>query len=418
MIVITGAVVVLPDRVVDEGSVLIEGDRITGIETRSIDPPPHAVHIDARGAMLLPGFIDVHVHGVEGVDVLDGPGAVASVAARLPKYGVTAFCPTTVACPPAMLDTMLDELRSLSLPGTMSARVLPAHLESNFINLEYKGAQPAACLRSPVVRHQSSVNSRQSSVNSGDSGDSGDCAFSGGDILRVIERRRDQIGIVTVAPEIEGGLDLVQQLSVAGHRVSIGHSGATYEQAVDAIAAGVTHATHLFNRMSPLLHRAPGVPGAVLQSEAVGAELICDSFHVHPALLRVAIQAKGIGGVLAITDGTAGSGLAVGSRTRLGGRAIIVTERTAELEDGTIAGSVLTMDGAFRVLVGKVGLSVVAAARLCSTTPAERLRLAGMGRLVIGGLADLAILDRDTLRLRSTVLNGQIWRNTAGPAIV
>jgi N-acetylglucosamine-6-phosphate deacetylase len=188
--------------------------------------------------------------------------------------------------------------------------------------------------------------------------------------------------------------------------VSIGHSGATYEQAIDAIAAGVTHATHLFNRMTPLSHRAPGVPGAVLHSEAVRAELICDGFHVHPALLRMAIRAKGIDGVMAITDGTAGSGLPVGSCAKLGGRKIIVTERTAELEDGTLAGSVLTMDGAFRVLVGKVGLSVVEAARLCSTTPAEQLRLAGMGALVPGNLADFVILDRDTLRVRSTFING------------
>jgi N-acetylglucosamine-6-phosphate deacetylase len=146
----------------------------------------------------------------------------------------------------------------------------------------------------------------------------------------------------------------------------------------------------------------------VLQSESVAAELVCDSFHVHPALLRVAIRAKGLHGICAITDGTAGSGLPVGSCAKLGGRRILVTERTAELEDGTIAGSVLTMDGAFRVLVGKVGLSVVEAARLCSTTPAERLRLVGMGGLIEGNLADLVILDRETLRVRATFVAGRL----------
>ncbi len=398
MIVISGAVLVLPDRLVDEGSVVIQGDRIVAIEPRTIDVPQSATGIDAAGALVVPGFIDVHVHGIEGIDVLDGPGAVTKVAATLPRYGVTAFCPTTVACPPSMLDTMLDELPRANLVSVPSARVLPAHLESNFINPEYKGAQPLQCLRTPKART--------------------DPDFSGADVLTLIARRREQIGIVTVAPEIEGGLDLVSQLAGAGHRVSIGHTGATYEQAVEAIAAGVSHATHLFNRMTPMTHRAPGVAAAVLHSESVAAELICDGFHVHPAFMRLAIRAKGIKGVMAITDGTAGSGLSVGSRARLGGRPIVVTTRTAELEDGTIAGSVLTMDAAFRVLVDKVGMSVVGAARLCSTTPAECLRLRDMGRLAAGNLADLAILERDTLRVRATIINGEIWRPPLQPSAV
>jgi N-acetylglucosamine-6-phosphate deacetylase len=398
MIVISGAILVLPDRVVDDGSVVIDGDRISAIETRRIDAPEGATYIDGRGALVVPGFIDVHVHGVEGVDVLDGPGAVATVASRLPRYGVTAFCPTTVACVPAMLDTMLSDVAEADGAHTnaIAARVLPAHLESNFINPEYKGAQPLACIRTPTNHRASQESSTEP-------------RFAGSDILAVIARRRDYVGIVTLAPEIEGGMDLVSALSAAGHRVSIGHTGATYEQAVEAIAAGVCHATHLFNRMPPMTHRAPGVPGAVLQSETVAAELICDGFHVHPSLLRVAIRAKGVSAVMAISDGTAGSGLPVGSRTRLGGRPIVVTERTAELEDGTLAGSVLTMDAAFRVLVGKVGLSVIEAARLCATTSAEQLKLRDMGRIAVGGLADLVILDRETLRVRATLIAGRVW---------
>ena len=394
MIVITGAALVLPDRVVDEGSIVIDGQHISAIEPRRIAPPNGATQVDGGGALVVPGFIDVHVHGVEGIDVLDGLNAVAQVAARLPRYGVTAFCPTTVACTPEPLDSMLEAVSRASVSANKGARVLPAHLESNFINPEYKGAQPLECIRTVAARPRG--------------------AFSGNDIMAVIARRREQIGIVTVAPEIEGGLDLVAQLAAASYRVSIGHTGATYEQALDAIAAGVSHATHLFNRMTPMTHRAPGVPGAVLHSEQVIAELICDGFHVHPALLRLAIRAKGVSGVMAITDGTAGSGLPVGSRARLGGRPIIVTERTAQLDDGTLAGSVLTMDGAFRVLVDKVGVNVVEAARLCSTTPARQLRLRDLGQLVPGNLADLAVLERDTLRVRATVINGEIWQPSTG----
>jgi N-acetylglucosamine-6-phosphate deacetylase len=285
----------------------------------------------------------------------------------------------------------VDHSRETGAPPANGARVLPAHLESNFINPEYKGAQPAACIRG----------ARPSPAGQAD--------FGGADILSVIARRRQQVGIVTLAPEIDGGLDLVAQLVGAGHLVSIGHSGATYEQAVEAIAAGVSHATHVFNRMSPMTHRAPGVPGAVLESEAVAAELICDGFHVHPALMHLALRSKGTSRILAITDGTAGSGLPVGSRTRLGGRSIVVTERTAELEDGTLAGSVLTMDGAFRVLVGRVGLSLVDAACVCATSPAQQLGLRDQGRLEAGALADLVVLDRDSLRVQTTVIGGRIW---------
>lgn len=392
MILFTGAMV-LPDRVLTAGSLLVDGGRIAAIENRIIDAPAGARRIDDPTALILPGFIDVHVHGVEGIDVLDGPGRVAAVAGRLPRYGVTAFCPTTVACTPAALETMLEDIGRAQSAGTatVSAHVLPAHLESNFINPEYKGAQPLQCLRLPA--HADPAD-----------------GFTGADILAVIERRRAQVGIVTIAPELPGGLDLVRRLTAAGHRVSIGHTAATYEQALEAIDAGVCHATHLFNRMTPMTHRAPGVPGAVLTSERVAAELVCDGHHVHPSLLRVAINAKGTDGVMAITDGTAASALPTGTLTRLGSHTIRVGERTAELADGTIAGSILTMDGAFRVLVEKVGLSWLEAVRLCSTTPAEQLELQDQGRLVPGGAADLAILDVQTLRVKMTVIGGRIWQ--------
>jgi N-acetylglucosamine-6-phosphate deacetylase len=404
MIVLAGADIVLPDRVQSGGSIVIEGARIVAIEPREVDAPAGATLVDLTGRLVVPGFVDVHVHGVGGHDVLDGEDAVADVAARLPRYGVTAFCPTSVACDPTALRTMLVAVeRSKGSSGRSGARVLPAHLESNFINPDYHGAQPVECLRRPATR---------SAASTGQGLD-----FSAHDILDVIAHHRESVGIVTLAPEIDGGLDLARDLVNDGHLVSIGHSGASYDEARQAIAAGVRHATHLFNRMSTMSHRAPGVPGAVLQSAQVVAELICDGFHVHPALMQVAIRAKGVDGIMAITDGTAGSGLPVGSRTTLGGRPIVVTARSAELDDGTLAGSVLTMDAAFRMLVNEVGLTVVEAARLCATTPARQLGLTETGRIEAGAAADLVVLDRQ-LQVEQTYLAGQPWRNpVAGPLV-
>jgi N-acetylglucosamine-6-phosphate deacetylase len=172
--------------------------------------------------------------------------------------------------------------------------------------------------------------------------------FSADDILDVIAAARPDVGIVTVAPEITGGLDLVRSLVAAGHRVSLGHSGADFETANAAVDAGARHATHLFNRMTPLTHRAPGLAGAVLAREEVAAELICDGYHVHPAMCRVAIAAKGPDRVMAITDGTAAAGLAVG-RIDSSRRTVPFASASAphSLDDGTLAGSTLTMDAAF-----------------------------------------------------------------------
>ena len=398
MIVLSGAALVLPDRVLAPGTLVIDEDRI--VEIRQ-DAPVSSAHsaFAFHGHYIVPGFIDVHVHGVDGIDSLDvlaAGDAIASIAERLPRYGVTAFCPTTIACPPADLRRVLDQVRrARASPAPRAARVLPAHLESNFINPAYAGAQPVSCLRIPATSRSASD-------------------FSASDILAEIDRAAPDVGIVTMAPELEGGLDLVRWLALRGHRVSLGHSGASYEQALEAIGAGARQATHLFNRMPPLGHRAPGLAGAVLQAEEIAAEIICDGHHVHPALIRTAIAAKRPSRVLAITDATAGAGLPVGSRAALGGQPITVGPATALLSDGTIAGSVATMDRVFEVLVAQVGLSLVDAATVCATTPARELGLVGYGLLVAGGVADLVVLDSQ-LSVVQTYIGGQLVyaRNTA-----
>ena len=235
---------------------MIDGDRITEVRPGFALPgqdPDSAIQFSFPDHYIVPGFIDVHVHGIEGTDALDGGAAIVTIAERLPRYGVTAFCPTSLACDPPTLRRMLSAVRSARTtrpPG--GARVLPAHLESNFLNPQFKGAQPLDCLRLPSASRLAPRASK------------GD--WTGDDIVEEIAAARPDVGIVTLAPEIDGGLDLIRELVSHGHHVSLGHSGATYEQAQEGIRAGARQATHLFNAMTPMSHRAPGLTGAVLES--------------------------------------------------------------------------------------------------------------------------------------------------------
>jgi N-acetylglucosamine-6-phosphate deacetylase len=386
MIQLSDVSVVLPDRILSAGTVVVDGDRIVDVSVRS--GPATSSHFRLPGHYVVPGFIDVHVHGVDGSDALEGGDVVRRIARQLPQFGVTAFCPTSIACAPAALRKMLDSVRTArENPDAHGARVLPAHLESNFINPDFKGAQPLDCLRLPV-------------------GGAADGEFTGADILAEIAAARPEVGIVTLAPELDGALDLVRQLVADGHHVSLGHSGATYEESLSGIEAGARQATHLFNRMTPLGHRAPGLAGAVLANEEVTAEIVCDGVHVHPAAVRIALAAKGPAGIMAITDGTSGSGRPRGSRASLGGRSITVGD-VAYLDDGTIAGSVLTMDQAFRILVENVGIGIIDAATMCSTTPARALQLHGLGVIAPGAFADFVVLDPQ-FRVTHTCVGGRM----------
>jgi N-acetylglucosamine-6-phosphate deacetylase len=383
MIVLAGADVVLAEGIRSPASLIIEGDRIVDVVPGSTSAGAAAQHYDLSRYFVVPGFVDVHVHGVDGTDVLDNDeDALTRISAGLPRYGVTAFCPTTVACSAAVLARTLQSVARLrEQPAPHAARVIGAHLESNFVNPEYKGAQPADYLY------------RFSSEDAGP-------------ILQQIARSGPSVSIVTLAPELDGALNVIRSLVETGVRVSLGHSGASFEIGEAAVDAGARHATHLFNRMPPLHHRDPGLAGAVLNRHDVTAEIVCDGVHVRSPMIRIAMAAKGVDRIMAITDGTAASGLAEGGVASLGGRRICVRDGAAWLDDGTLAGSAATMDRVFRFLVNRVGLSLSEASRLCSTTPAAALGLHDRGVIAMGAVADLVVLDRE-LAVKQTYVAGR-----------
>lgn len=402
MIVLSGADVVLPTHVLSGGTLMIDEGRIA--EIRPEPPSSHASSFAFHGHTIVPGFIDVHVHGALGVDSLDAGDAVARMALALPRFGVTAFCPTTVACSPGDLTRVLQQVRACRADApALAARVLRAHLESNFINADYRGAQPHDHLRTCRLSGGPPESAAVSD------------AFTGADILDVIDAHAAEVGIVTLAPELDGALDLIARLAALGICVSLGHSGASMDVALTAVAAGARQATHLFNRMPPLHHREPGLAGAVLGSDDVTVEVICDGFHVHPSMVRLAVAAKTPSRVMAISDGTAVAGMPDGSQGTLGCQRITATPRCAVLDDGTVAGSVLTLDEAFRQLTGPMGFSMVEAAVMCASTPARQLGLDGQGRLIEGALADLVVLDH-ARRVVQTYVGGRLIyaRDTTG----
>ena len=389
MLILDGANLVLSDRILSPGRLVIDGDRIADIGPGTETGP-------LAGLWIVPGFIDVHVHGLLGDDTLDGPGSVAAIAAHLPRFGCTSFTPTTFACPPASLETLARAIEAaMDAPAFESARVLPAHLESNFMAPEYRGAQPLTELVLPPGAPADAATPGTTTT------------FGASDILDVIAAHRRAIGKLTLAPELPGALALIRALVLSGHRVSLGHSGATLEEARAGIEAGARQATHLFNRMPPFTHRAPGLIGAALDDERVAVELVCDGYHVHPVAMRTAIRAKRPERVMAITDGLAGAGLPVGSRFELAGRGVTVREQACFLDDGTLAGSRLTMDRVFANLVDMVGVTPLEAATMCATVQARELGLQDRGRLAEGLLADLVVLDPEW-GVRQTLIGGAV----------
>ncbi|HZX00399.1 MAG TPA: N-acetylglucosamine-6-phosphate deacetylase [Trueperaceae bacterium] len=349
------------------------GERIERVEVRGAGNAE-----PLRGPYVAPGFIDVHVHGGGGGDTMDGAEGARSLARFHLSRGTTTVLPTTMTNPWSAIVSALRGVGELMAEMTPDMPdVLGAHLEGPFINAGRLGAQPPDDLL-PAADLVAEV------IASG--------------VVRV----------VTLAPELDGALDAAKEFARAGVRVSYGHTLATAEQAIAGVEAvrsvgGTPGFTHLYNAMSPLASREPGTVGAAMARPDAYAELILDLHHVHPVAFRAALAAKP-GKLLLITDAIRAAGLSDGE-TDLGGQRVTVVRGAARLADGTLAGSVLTMDKAVRNAVAS-GLSVAAAVALATAVPADYLGLNDRGRLVEGARADLVVLD-DELRVEQVHMLGR-----------
>jgi N-acetylglucosamine-6-phosphate deacetylase len=347
-----------------------QNGRISAIDGQAVSEA-EARHGDQSLPLLLPGFIDLHVHGGGGRDTMEGGDAGHTLARLHVQHGTTSLLATTMTAP-------LDEIRSaLSALGPLcrqrapgSARVLGVHLEGPYINRGKLGAQPDFA--------------RTASL----------------DEVRALHALAP-ILLITLAPEVPGLLELIRPLREAGFQVQLGHTAGTYEDGVAALAQGASGFTHLFNAMTGLHHRDPGMVGAAL-AHARYAEIIPDLLHVHAGALRVALRA--IPCLYCVTDSTAAAGMPDGDY-RLGRHTVTKCLGGVRLADGTLAGSTLTMDQALRNLVG-LGLEIEDASRRVSSYAADYLGVSDRGQLAVGAWADLVVLNRD-LQLQRVIVEGE-----------
>ncbi|MBE2200894.1 MAG: N-acetylglucosamine-6-phosphate deacetylase [Anaerolinea sp.] len=377
---IVRATVVTPAGMLADGAVEIGYDargwgRITAVAPTPATLPPDAPVIDAAGLILAPGFIDLQLNGAFGHDFTQRPEMIWSVAAQLPRYGVTSFLPTIITSPAVTARQAQQVLLAGPPPGFTGAQPLGLHIEGPFLNRGKKGAHNPAHLRAPDLAYVRDWSPQTA------------------------------VALVTLAPELPGATAVIHHLAQQGVVVSAGHSLATYAQAVHGFNAGIRYGTHLFNAMLSLHHREPGLAGALLGDGRATIGLIPDGLHVHPALVKLVWQTAGARLNL-VTDAMAALGAAPGAY-QLGDFTVTVDETSARLADGTLAGSILSLDAALRNFIQFTGCTLAEALATITTTPAQLLGLAGRkGHIAPGCDADLVLLTPD-LQVVKTFVNGR-----------
>lgn len=355
------------------GAVLVEDGKITAVGQRdALRAPAGAREINAHGMSAVPGFVDVHIHGAAGHDVMEAtPAALAAIAQRAARHGTTSLVATTLTASADSTSRSLagiaryvrdqSPVRQNGVPG---AEVLGIHLEGPFLSAARRGVHPPEWLVPPSIEN----------------------------LRRFLSAADGRARILTLAPELPGALNCIEAAHAAGLVVALGHTDATYAEAESAIAKGARHTVHVFNAMRPFSHRETGVLGAALTDPLMTAEVIADGVHVDAPAIRLLLAAKGFEKVLLVSDGIAATGMPDGSY-RLGSIEVTVAGGVCRNAEGRLAGSTLTLDRAVRNVVA-LGVPLGAAVRMATLNPARLLGLeARKGVLAPGADADIVLLD-------------------------
>ncbi|HVA16421.1 MAG TPA: N-acetylglucosamine-6-phosphate deacetylase, partial [Candidatus Dormibacteraeota bacterium] len=374
-----------PHEEINDAAVVVEDGKIARIGRRDeIEVPSGAKEILARDTTLIPGFVDIHIHGAGGHDVMSSTEeALTTVAKTVARHGTTSLVATTVTAPPDETRRCLEDIArfiaspaNTGAPATPTAEIVGIHLEGPFISLTRRGVHPPGAIAKPSVAL----------------------------LDRYLEAAGGNVRILTLAPEIPGALELVEHGYARGIVVALGHTDATYEQAHTAIFRGARHAVHVFNAMRPFSHRETGVLGAVLTDDSVTAEIIADGVHVDDPAIRLLLAAKGPELVILVSDGTAATGMRDGSY-RLGTFDVIVSGGVCRNREGKLAGSTLTLDRALQHMV-RLGVPLIEAVRMGTLNPARRVDLEKKkGVLAVGADADLVLLTPE-LKIASVYTRG------------